>query len=111
MEAVKNFFEGSPHTAEEVFAAMKAGKPLSFAMPLTAKIRNVSTLQDVPSRNIVAKLEGSDPTLKNEYVVYSSHLDHLGMGEAVKGDGIYNGALDNASGSALLVEVARAFAG
>jgi Zn-dependent M28 family amino/carboxypeptidase len=110
MEAVKKFFEGSPHTAEEVFAAMKAGKPLSFAMPLTAKIHNVSTLRDVPSRNIVAKLEGSDAILKNEYVVYSSHLDHLGIGEPVKGDSIYNGALDNASGSSLLVEVARAFA-
>lgn len=111
MEAVKKFFEGSPHSAEEVFAAMAAGKPLSFAMPLSARIHNVSTLQDVPSRNIVGKLEGSDPTLKNEYVVYSSHLDHLGIGEPVKGDSIYNGALDNASGSALLVEVARAFAG
>jgi Peptidase family M28/PA domain len=109
MEAVKKFFEGSAHTAEEVFATMNAGKPLSFAMPLTAKIHNVSTLQDVPSRNVVAKLEGSDPTLKNEYVVYSSHLDHLGIGEPVKGDSIYNGALDNASGSAIIVEVARAF--
>lgn len=109
MEAVKKFFEGSPHSAEEVFAAMKAGKPLSFAMPMTAKIQNVSVLHDVPSRNIVAKLEGSDPTLKNEYVVYSAHLDHLGIGEPVKGDAIYNGALDNASGSAIMVEVARAF--
>jgi hypothetical protein len=109
MEAVKKFFEGSPHTAEEVFEAAKAGKPLSFAMPMTAKIHNVSTLQDVPSRNIVGKLEGSDSTLKNEYVVYSSHLDHLGIGEPVKGDSIYNGALDNASGSAIIVEVARAF--
>ena len=110
MEAVKKFFEGSPHTAAEVFAAIAAGKPLSFAMPLTAKIHNVSTLQDVPSRNVVGKLEGSDPTLKNEYVVYSSHLDHLGVGEPVKGDKIYNGALDNASGSAIMVEIARAFA-
>jgi Zn-dependent M28 family amino/carboxypeptidase len=78
-------------------------------MPITAKIHNVSTLQDVPGRNIVGKLEGSDSTLKNEYVVYSAHLDHLGIGEPVKGDSIYNGALDNASGSAILVEVARAF--
>jgi len=109
LEATKKFFEGSPHSAEEVFAAMKAGKPLSFVMPITAKIRNVTGLQDVGSRNIVAKLEGSDPTLKNEYVVYSSHLDHLGVGEPVKGDSIYNGALDNASGSAILLGVARAF--
>ena len=111
LEATKKFFEGSPHSAEEVFAAMKAGKPLSFVMPITAKIRNVTGLQDVGSRNVVAKLEGSDPTLKNEYVVYSSHLDHLGVGEPVKGDSIYNGALDNASGSAILLEVARAFSG
>jgi Peptidase family M28/PA domain len=111
LEATKKFFEGSPHSAEEVFAAMKAGKPLSFAMPITAKIHNVTGLKDVASRNIVAKLEGSDATLKNESVVYSAHLDHLGIGEAVKGDSIYNGALDNASGSAILVEVARAFSG
>ena len=111
LEATKKFFEGSSHSAEEVFAAMKAGKPMSFVMPITAKIHNVTGLQDVGSRNVVAKLEGSDPTLKNEYVVYSAHLDHLGIGEPVKGDGIYNGALDNASGSAILLEVARAFSG
>jgi hypothetical protein len=84
LNAVKKFFAGSPHTAEEVFASMKAGKPLSFAMPLTAKIKNITRLQDVQSRNIIAKLEGSDPNLKREYLVYSSHLDHLGIGEAVK---------------------------
>jgi hypothetical protein len=111
LEATKKFFEGSSHSAEEVFAAMKAGKPMSFVMPITAKIHNVTGLQDVGSRNVVAKLEGSDPTLKNEYVVYSAHLDHLGIGEPIKGDGIYNGALDNASGSAILLEVARAFSG
>jgi hypothetical protein len=111
LEATKKFFEGSPHSAEEVFAAMKAGKPISFATPITAKIHNVTGLRDVMGRNVVAKLEGSDATLKNEYVVYSAHLDHLGIGEPVKGDSIYNGALDNASGSAILLEVARAFSG
>jgi hypothetical protein len=111
MEATKKFFADSPHSAEEVFAAIKAGKPMSFVTPITAKIHNVTGLQDVASRNVVAKLEGSDPTLKNEYVVYSAHLDHLGIGESVKGDSIYNGALDNASGSAILLEVARAFSG
>ncbi|HTC67711.1 MAG TPA: M28 family peptidase [Candidatus Acidoferrum sp.] len=109
LEATKKFFEGSPHSAEEVFAAIKAGKPMSFVMPLSAKIRNVTELRDVGSRNVAAKLEGSDSTLKNEYVVYSAHLDHLGIGEPVEGDAIYNGALDNASGSAILLEVARAF--
>ena len=109
LEASKKFFEGSPHSAEELFEAMKAGKPMSFAMDITAKIQNVTTLREAQSRNIVAKLEGSDPALKSEYVVYSAHLDHLGIGEAVQGDTIYNGALDNASGSAILIELARAF--
>jgi hypothetical protein len=111
LEATKKFFEGSPHSAEEVFAAMKVGKPLSFAMPITAKIHNVTGLRDVTGRNVVAKLEGGDPPLKSEYIVYSAHLDHLGIGEPVKGDSIYNGALDNASGSAILLAVARAFSG
>jgi Peptidase family M28/PA domain len=111
IEATKKFFEGSGHTAEEVFAATKAGKPASFAMALTAKIHHATKLEDVHSPNVVAKLEGSDPKLKDEYVVFSAHLDHLGIGEPVNGDKIYNGALDNASGSALLLELARAFSG
>jgi peptidase M28-like protein len=109
MAETKRLFEGSGHTAEEVFADIKAGTPKSFALPLTAKIHNVTKLEDVHSPNVVAKLEGSDPSLKSEYVVYSSHSDHLGIGEPVNGDKIYNGALDNASGSALLLELARAF--
>jgi hypothetical protein len=111
LEATKKFFEGSGHSAENVFAAVKAGKPMSFEMPISAQIHNVTALKEVAGRNVIAKLEGSDPALKNEYVVYSSHLDHLGVGEPVRGDSIYNGALDNASGSAILLEVARAFSG
>ncbi len=110
MDETKKLFEGSGHTAEEVFADVKAGKPKSFALPITAKIHNVTKLEDVHSPNVVAKLAGSDASLKNEYVVFSSHSDHIGVGEQVQGDKIYNGALDNASGSALLVEIARAFA-
>jgi hypothetical protein len=111
LEAVKKFFEGSGHTAEEIFAATKAGKAMSFAMPMAAKIRHATKLEDVHSPNIIGKLEGSDPKLKDEYVVFSAHLDHLGIGEPVNGDKIYNGALDNASGSALLIELGRAFSG
>ncbi|HEY8714533.1 MAG TPA: M28 family metallopeptidase, partial [Candidatus Acidoferrum sp.] len=110
MDAVKNLFAGSPHSADEVYAAMKAGKPLSFELPMTASIHIATTLQDVPGRNIAARLEGSDPVLKSENVVYTAHLDHLGIGDPVNGDTIYNGALDNASGSAILIEMARAFA-
>ena len=109
LDASKHLFVGSGHTPEEVFQAAKEGKSLAFPLPVTAKIRNQAKLEDVSSHNVVAKLEGSDPSLKNEYLVYSAHLDHLGIGEPVKGDSIYNGALDNASGCAILLEVARAF--
>jgi hypothetical protein len=110
LDETKKFFEGSGHTADEVFAAAKEGKSLAFSMPGTAKIHNQSELKNASSPNVVAKLEGSDPVLKNEYLLYSAHLDHLGIGEPVNGDTIYNGALDNASGCAIMLEVARAFA-
>jgi hypothetical protein len=108
-EASKKIFEGSGHTAEEVFQAAKEGKSLAFSLAVTAKIHNQAKLEDVNSPNVVAKLEGSDRVLKNEYLVYSSHLDHLGVGEPVNDDSIYNGALDNASGCSIMLEVARAF--
>ena len=76
---------------------------------LKASIAIKNTLRTIDSRNVVAKLEGSDPALKDEYVVYSAHWDHLGIGAPVKGDKIYNGALDNASGVATVLEIARAF--
>jgi Zn-dependent M28 family amino/carboxypeptidase len=82
-------------------------KPVPLGLSASVALKN--TLRNVQSKNVLAKLEGSDPALKNEYVVYSSHWDHLGVGEPVDGDKIYNGALDNASGVATLLEMARAF--
>ncbi len=66
-----------------------------------------ATLRNVDSKNVVGKLTGSDPKLRNEYVVYSAHWDHLGRNPALPGDQIYNGADDNASGCAMLLEVAQ----
>ncbi len=66
-----------------------------------------ATLRNVDSKNVVGKLTGSDPKLRNEYVVYSAHWDHLGRNPALTGDQIYNGADDNASGCAMLLEVAQ----
>jgi Zn-dependent M28 family amino/carboxypeptidase len=71
------------------------------------KIEN--TLRKIDSNNVVAKLEGSDPALKDQYVIYTAHWDHLGRDPDLKGDQIYNGAADNASGSAGLLEIARAY--
>lgn len=61
------------------------------------------------SPNVAALLRGSDPQLRDEYVIYTAHSDHMGIGPAVGGDAIYNGAEDNASGVSALIEVARAF--
>jgi len=82
-------------------------KPVPLGVSASLSIRNAIRTTD--SRNVLAKLEGSDPQLRDEYVVYSSHWDHLGVGDPVEGDAIYNGALDNASGVASLIEIARAF--
>ncbi len=76
---------------------------LSASMAISNKIRTMG------SKNVLAKLEGSDPALKDEYVVYTAHWDHFGVGRPVDGDTIYNGALDNASGTAMVLEIARAF--
>ena len=66
-------------------------------------------MRTIDSQNVLAKVEGSDARMKDEYVVYSAHWDHLGVGTPVNGDKIYNGALDNASGVAAQLEMARAF--
>ncbi len=66
-------------------------------------------VREVMSRNVVARLEGSDPVLKDEYVVYTAHWDHLGRDPKLAGDQIFNGAADNASGVAAMLEIARGF--
>jgi len=88
-----------------------AAKPDFKPVPLgvTASLTLHNTIRRIESRNVVAKLEGSDPMLKDECVVYTAHWDHLGIGPAVNGDDIYNGAVDNASGVGGLIEIAHAF--
>jgi Zn-dependent M28 family amino/carboxypeptidase len=101
-------FAGSGHTFSEIAALAKERKPLPrFALAVSIKAKARVEKKEVESANIVAKVPGSDPVLKNEYVVLSAHIDHLGIGEPINGDRIYNGAMDNASGSAVLVDVAR----
>jgi Zn-dependent M28 family amino/carboxypeptidase len=80
-------------------------------VPLKAKASFTmdNTVRRVKSKNVVARLQGSDPALKDQYVVYSAHWDHLGRDPALKGDQIFNGALDNATGTSALLELAEAF--
>ena len=75
----------------------------------TAEVTLANSLRTIDSSNVVATLEGRDPVLKNEFVIYTAHWDHYGIGEPVGGDRVYNGALDNASGVGGILEVARAF--
>jgi hypothetical protein len=107
-------FAGAPHSLEEVFENAKTGRPLSFEMPVEASMHFVGRSRPLESSNVAAVLPGSDPRLKDEYVVLTAHLDHVGVGEPVAGDStsdrIHNGAFDNASGIAILLEMAQAFA-
>lgn len=80
-----------------------------IALDAQAKLKVSNELRRVDSANVLARLEGSDPKLRDEYVVYTAHWDHLGRDPSLQGDQIYNGAADNASGTAFLLETARAF--
>lgn len=88
-------------------AAQKGFKPITLNAKANFTIKN--QLREVKSNNVVAKIEGSDPQLKDEYVVYTAHWDHLGKDDKLQGDQIFNGAMDNASGTAGLIELAKAF--
>jgi Zn-dependent M28 family amino/carboxypeptidase len=106
----EKLFAGTGHSFAEILALADAQKPLPrFALDKNIRAKVVGEHTTVESPNIVAKLEGSDPKLKNEYVIVSAHLDHLGVGAPIHGKTIYNGAMDDASGVASVLETAKAF--
>ena len=102
----------SGHTAAEMKALIAEGKPLpSFDLHMTIHAATVAEQNPgIDTHNVIGLLEGSDGKLKHEYIVISAHLDHLGVGRAVRGDSIYNGAMDNASGVASVIETAKLLA-
>jgi len=102
-------FSGSGHTFAEIVAALGSEKALPH-FPLAIIVRGKTGVirSTAQSQNLAGLLPGSDAQLKNEYVAISAHLDHLGIGQPVNGDKIYNGAMDDASGIASLIETARA---
>lgn len=109
-KAVRRIFAAS---GKDFANAEKAARRADFQphMPgASAAISLQSKIRTINSRNIVAKVAGSDPRLRNEYVIYTAHWDHLGKDTSLIGDQIYNGANDNAIGTAQLIELARAFA-
>ncbi len=107
-ESAAALFEQASASLEEVLAAADRGEPQGFELPGMMTLSATTGLRRTESANVVAMIEGSDPQLKNEYVVVTAHLDHLGRGPSVEGDAIYNGAHDNAVGVAILLETARA---
>jgi Zn-dependent M28 family amino/carboxypeptidase len=102
------WLDGSGHTLDELLKLADAGQPLP-RFPLVPSLRAKAKVQrrELESQNVIAAWPGTDPALKNEYVVLSAHLDHVGVGEPINGDPIYNGAMDNASGVAALLDMAQ----
>jgi hypothetical protein len=99
---------GSGHTLEDLHRLIAQQGPLP-RFPLAGTLRAQAALEreSIASSNVIGILEGSDPRLKSEYVVMSAHLDHVGVGRAIDGDNVYNGAMDDASGVASVIEIAR----
>ena len=108
-QGARALFADSPVPLERVFAAADSGRAQGFDLPVHARAWTRTRHSRVESPNVIGLLRGSDPRLRDEIVVLTSHLDHLGIGVPVNGDSIHNGAFDNATGSAALIELARAF--
>jgi hypothetical protein len=102
------WLDGSGHTIAELMTLADAGKPLPH-FPLVPSLVAKMAVERRPleSQNVAAVRPGSDPELKDEYLVLSAHLDHLGIGQPIRGDKIYNGAMDDATGVATLLEIAE----
>jgi len=108
--AAEKFFVGSGHRFAELLELSNAGQVLPrFTIPASVRATVAIDAQSLRSDNVAGILPGTDPVLKNEYIIVSAHLDHVGTGKG-SGDVIYNGAMDNASGIATLIETAKAAA-
>ncbi|MDJ0363895.1 M28 family peptidase [Hymenobacter sp. H14-R3] len=106
---LQQLFAGAALDTGQVMSILRSGKPASQVLPGRFSAHYRSRYQDADSYNVVGKIEGSDPLLRGTYVVHSAHLDHLGVGAPVAGDSIYNGAHDNATGVASVLEIARLY--
>jgi len=109
LDQAKQLFAGAGHDFDALKrqAVTREFKPVPLGT--TASVTLANNLRTIDSANVVGRLRGSDPALADEYVIYTAHWDHFGVGTPVNGDAIYNGAQDNAAGCAGVLEVARAF--
>lgn len=107
-KSAEKLFANEKMTLEQIYAELEDNKaPKGFAMKSAISMSKKSEFKEITSPNVVAILEGSDPELSKEYVSYSAHHDHIGFAKTVEKDKINNGALDNASGTSVLLETAR----
>ena len=106
---VGKLFINSGKDIQTVYQNAKNNVPQSFPLKVEAQIIVKTNYSLVEGSNLIGILPGSDPVLKNEFVVYAAHLDHFGKASPMKGDSIYNGAHDNASGVSILLGIAKAF--
>jgi Zn-dependent M28 family amino/carboxypeptidase len=109
-ESSERLFAGSGRTFAEISALADGSKPLPrFDLKPSLRANVAMRHRTVTSSNVVARLPGSDRRLRAEHVVFSAHLDHLGVSTPINGDGLYNGAMDNAAGVAGLLDIARSY--
>jgi hypothetical protein len=110
LAGTRKLFASSPVPLDEVLAQAAKGPSRPFSLGATAHVKSRSEHRRFSSPNVIGRLPGSDPALTDTYVVLSAHLDHVGVGAPENGDAIYNGAYDNATGTAVVLEAARALA-
>uniref|UniRef100_Q01SD5 Peptidase M28 n=1 Tax=Solibacter usitatus (strain Ellin6076) TaxID=234267 RepID=Q01SD5_SOLUE len=108
-DAGEKLFELAGRNLDELLQASERRDFKAVDLGIQIRGRVESKIRDLETRNVAGMFPGSDPKLKDEYVIYSAHWDHLGIGAPVNGDAIYNGAIDNATGCAILLELARAW--
>lgn len=108
-DATKRYLSLAGYSLDSLIkiAESSSFKPIPLGITLNSVIK--SDIKRLQTNNIIGKIEGSDPSLKNQYVVFSAHYDHFGIGRPINGDSIYNGAMDNASGTALMLNLAETF--
>ena len=109
-DAAGRLFAAAGLSVDEILDAQAEGVVESRELPIEVTMRRSTHHRELSSNNVAGVLRGSDPDLRDEYVIYTAHLDHVGLGPEKDGDHIYNGAYDNAMGVAILLETARAFA-
>jgi len=110
VDVARDLFAGTPISFDAARDATEASTPASTPLGFEVTLGRKTRHEVIASPNVVGIVRGTDPELAGEYVIYSAHLDHNGIGAPVDGDSIYNGAYDNAMGSALLLETAKVFA-